>query len=349
MKETVAADNLHTALATALYERCLRNMDLRLLQYNVGSHSRKGEVVKQQLVQTALEQGLCDLALLTGCTGIHEPIRAGAGAMYQPAFHNDGHTSTSKEAGTLVCYTAERFKARQLATCLEDLPGCQHSIFLLEDTPTGTHLIAIVLSIEAPSQPNTQHPSLARLWHLMHELSTQCPVLVAGECTISSEASPLCSDPLIQLHLCKPVQEFNSISQSFFATACHPPSTASISDVSSLLARPAAAAVQYTHNAHTATCHIRRSEATAADKSAGDAISQNGSASDRSGAEAVGVSSALPIGSGVIAEKLQALVNAASMVSLPWHCYSANHTTSTCCSPASCPFTLLPFHVAITN
>ncbi|KAL0051558.1 hypothetical protein WJX82_009797 [Trebouxia sp. C0006] len=49
-------------------------MDVRLLQYNVGSHSREGEVVKQQLVQTALQQGLCDLALLQGCSGIHEPV-----------------------------------------------------------------------------------------------------------------------------------------------------------------------------------------------------------------------------------------------------------------------------------
>ncbi len=112
-------------------EHCHKVMDVRLLQYNVGSHSRKGEVVKQQLVQTALQQGLCDLALLQGCSGVHEPVRVGSGAVYQPAFVQSGAAQPAHEAGTLFCYTADRFKVRQLSTIQEDLPGCQHSMLLL--------------------------------------------------------------------------------------------------------------------------------------------------------------------------------------------------------------------------
>jgi len=132
-------------------EPCHKEMDVRLLQYNVGSHSRKGEVVKQQLVQTALQQGLCDLALLQGCSGIHEPVRAESGAVYQPAFVQSGAAQPAQEAGTLLCYTADRFKVRQLSTIQEDLPGCQHSMLLLEDISTGTNLIAIVLHLHRQS------------------------------------------------------------------------------------------------------------------------------------------------------------------------------------------------------
>lgn len=286
-------------------------MDVRLLQYNVGSHSRKGEVVKQQLVQTALHQGLCDLALLQGCSGIHEPLRAGSGAVYQPAFVQSDAAQPAHEAGTLFCYTADRFKVRQLSTIQEDLPGCQHSMLLLEDINTGTNLTAIVLSMAASPQAE-QHPLLAKLWHLMRELSTQCPVLAAGEYTTSSEADSLCSDPLIQLHRCQPVQGINSISQSFFAAACSPPYSLQISNVKSLLARPAAAAVQYTQNAHTAACHITCSTATAAGKSAVSSSTQCGVARDD--AEGAARSSELPCGHNAATEKLQALVDAASMV-----------------------------------
>ena len=283
-------------------------MDVRLLQYNVGSHSRKGEVVKQQLVQTALQQGLCDLALLQGCSGIHEPVRAGSGAIYQPAFVQSGAAQPAHEAGTLFCYTADRFKARQLSTIQEDLPGCQHSMLLLEDINTGTSLIAIVMSVAASPPAEQQHPLLAKLWHLMRELSTQCPVLAAGEYTTSSEAGSLCSDPLIQLHLCQPVQGVNSVTQSFFAAACSPPYSLQISNVRSLLARPAAGAVQYTQNAHTAACLITCSTATAAGESAVSSSAQRGDA------EAAKHSSQFPCGHNAATEKLQALVDAASMV-----------------------------------
>ncbi|KAL0031434.1 hypothetical protein WJX77_000351 [Trebouxia sp. C0004] len=286
-------------------------MDVKLLQYNVGSHSRKGEVVKQQLVQTALQQGLCDLALLQGCSGIHEPVRAGSGAVYQPAFVRSAAVQPAHEAGTLFCYTADRFKVRQLSTILEDLPGCQHSMLLLEDIITGTTFIAVVLSVAASSQAQQQHPLLAKLWHLMRELSSQCPVLAAGEFTTSSEAEHLCSDPVIQLHLCQPVQGTNSISQSFFAAACSPPYSLQISDVKSLLARPAAAAVQYSQNAHTALCLITCSTATAAGKSALSVGTQSGFAKDDG--EGAKRSSQLPCGHNAATEQLQALVDAASM------------------------------------
>jgi hypothetical protein len=285
-------------------------MDVRLLQYNVGSHSREGEVVKQQLVQTALQQGLCDLALLQGCSGIHEPVRAGSGAVYQPAFMQSGAAQPAHEAGTLFSYTADRFKVRQLSTIQEDLPGCQHSMLLLEDINTGANLIAIVLSMAASPQAQQQHPLLAKLWHLMRELSTQCPVLAAGEYTTSSEADSLCSDPQIQLHLCQPVQGINSITQSFFAAACSPPYSLQISNVKSLLARPAAAAVQYTQNAHTAACLITCSTATAAGKSAVSSSTQSGVSKD----EEAKRSSQHPCGHNAATEKLQALVDAASMV-----------------------------------
>ncbi len=291
-------------------EPCHKEMDVRLLQYNVGSHSRKGEVVKQQLVQTALQQGLCDLALLQGCSGIHEPVRAGSGAVYQPAFVQSGAAQPAQEAGTLLCYTADRFKVRQLSTIQEDLPGCQHSMLLLEDISTGTNLVAIVLSMAASPQTEQQHPLLAKLWHLMRELSTQCPVLAAGEYTTSSEADSLCSDPQIQLHLCQPVQGINSITQSFFAAACSPPYSLQISNVKSLLARPAAAAVQYTQNAHTAACLITCSTATAAGKSAVSSSTQSGVSKD----EEAKRSSQHPCGHNAATEKLQALVDAASMV-----------------------------------
>lgn len=295
-------------------EHCHKIMDVSLLQYNVGSHSRKGEVVKQQLVQTALQQGLCDLALLQGCSGVHEPVRVGSGAVYQPAFVQSGAAQPAHEAGTLFCYTADRFKVRQLSTIQEDLPGCQHSMLLLEDINTGTNLIAIALSMAASPQAQQQHPLLAKLWHLMRELSSQCPVLAAGEYTTSSEADSLCSDPLIQLHLCQPVQGINSISQSFFAAACSPPYSLQISNVKSLLASPAAAAVQYTQNAHTAACLITCSTATAAGKSAVSASTQSGFAQTKDDAEGAKRSSELPCGHSAATEKLQALVDAASMV-----------------------------------
>ncbi|DBA76508.1 TPA: hypothetical protein ACH3X2_008567 [Trebouxia sp. C0005] len=291
-------------------------MYFRLLQYNVGSHSRKGEIVKQQLVQTALQQGLCDLAFLQGCSGIHQPVRAGSGAVYQPAFVQSGAGHPAREAGTLFCYTADKFKVRQLSLTQEDLPGCQHSMLLLEDNTTGTIFIAIVLSMAAPPQAEQQGPLLAKLWHLMRELSTQCPVLAAGECTTSSEAGSLCSDPLIQLQLCQPVQGVNSISQSFFAAACSPPYSLEISNVKSLLARPAAAAAQYTQNAHTAACLITCSSATAAGKPAVSAIIGSGSAQTQDDAEGAKRSSELPCGHNAATEKLQALVDAASVFSI---------------------------------
>ncbi len=294
-------------------------MDLRLLQYNVGSHSRKGEVIKQQLVQTALQQGLCDLALIQGCTGIHEPIRAGAGAVYQPAFSSSGPVQSNIDAGTLFCYTANRFKVRQLSSSLQDLPGCQHSILLLEDITTRTNFIALVLSTDTSTQQQQQ--PLHNLWKLMQELSTQCPVLAAGECTTSTTADPLCTDPRIQLHVCQPVHSVSSISQSFFASACTPPHDVHITDVQSLLARPATAAVQYTHNAHTAACRITCSASMAADASALGVGSHTGVAMDSMAIEEAGSSTASTLGSDVIAGKLRALVNAASMVSLSTACF----------------------------
>ncbi|KAL3142457.1 hypothetical protein ABBQ38_002786 [Trebouxia sp. C0009 RCD-2024] len=227
---------------------------LRLLQYNVGSHSRKGEVIKQQLVQTALQQGLCDVALVHGCTGIHEPVRTGVGAVYQAATSTLLSSGcTHSQAGTMLCYTADRFRVRQLSSTAEDLPGFAHSIVLVQETNTSTSFITILLASEACTDSASD---LARLWNLMKELSTQCPVLAAGDCRLSFAADRLCSDSSIQVQVCQPVQNVTSISQSFFATAGCSKHQIQIRDVESLLARPAAASAQYTQNAHTATCYI---------------------------------------------------------------------------------------------
>jgi len=110
------------------------------------------------------------------------------------------------------------------------------------------------------------------------------------------------------------VQGINSISQSFFAAACSPPYSLQISNVKSLLASPAAAAVQYTQNAHTAACLITCSTATAAGKSAVSASTQSGFAQTKDDAEGAKRSSELPCGHSAATEKLQALVDAASMV-----------------------------------
>ena len=283
-------------------------MDIRLLQYSVGSHSRKGEMVKQQLVQTVLQQGLCDLAMIQGCTGIHEPIRAGVGAVYQPLPGQNDQAQAGNQAsiptGTLFCYTADKFKVRQLSLSDEDLPSCQYSILFLAHVSTGTNFIAIVFSTDASSYTQQFQP-LSSLWHLMHELSIQCPVVVAGECicTLSPASDPFCTDPRINLHLCQPVHIGSGISQSFFATACTALQSVEISHVESLLARPAAATVQYTQNAHTAACRITCSGPPAP----GKASTQN----DISTSSAFG---AVSSSASEDAEKLRALVHAASLV-----------------------------------
>ncbi|KAL3142455.1 hypothetical protein ABBQ38_002784 [Trebouxia sp. C0009 RCD-2024] len=119
---------------------------LRLLQYNVGSHSRQGDVVKQQLVQTALQQGLCDAARAHGCTGIHEPVRPGVGALYQAA------TGLCCLVAALIaklvpCFAilltdseSGSFLAQQ-KTC----PDFAHSIVLVQETNISTSFIAMLL------------------------------------------------------------------------------------------------------------------------------------------------------------------------------------------------------------
>ena len=291
---------------------------LRLLQYNVSSHSRKGEVMKQQLVQTALQQRLCDVALVQGCTGIHEPVRSGTGAVFQPANSilpcNDG---SHVQAGTMLCYTADRFRVRQLSSVAEDLPGFVHSILLVQEISTSTAFITIVLAsdLEAFSAPDKASP-LAKLWNLMDELSTQCPVLAAGDCRLSSAADSLGSSPCIQVHPCQPVQHISSVSQSFFAMACSPKHQIQITDVESLLARPAAASAQYTQNAHTATCYITQEGASASSPAREAATDQNTSADQGTDyTRLVGSSSRQPQSSCTMAAQLRVLVNAASMVS----------------------------------
>ena len=301
---------------------------LRLLQYNVGSHSCKGEVIKQQLVQTALQQGLCDVALVQGCTGIHEPIRSGTGAVFQPATSSlPCNNSSHVEAGTMFCYTADRFRVRQLSSVAEDLPGFVHSILLVQEISTSTAFIAIVLASDAGmhSAPDSA-PQLGKLWILMTELSTQCPVLAAGDCRFSSHADTLCSDPSIHVHSCQPVQYISGISQSFFAMACSPKLQIQITDVESLLARPAAAPAQYTQNAHTATCCISGEGASALSTSRAVAIDQNTSADQDTDPSRLSSSSSLqPQGSSTVAAQLRVLVDATSMVGC-------------CCSIISVPY-----------
>lgn len=292
---------------------------LRLLQYNVNSHSRKGEVVKQQLIQTALQQGLCDIALVQGCTGIHEPPRSGTGAVYQSAnaysSSAPSDSSSSCQAGTLLCYTAERFKVRQLSSVPEDLPGFVHSILLLQDIHTGTAFIAIVMASNTCTDPALcDSAPLAKLWFLMKELSSQCPVLAAAECTLTSPTDRLCSDASVHLHLCQPVHAVNSINQSFFATVCSSQQQIHISNVESLLARPAAASVQYTQNAHTAACCIAANGASSSSTPSDSAVDEAASA-DQKGVSGRPFHGSGQQGSQHIAAQLQVLVNAASAVS----------------------------------
>ena len=295
---------------------------LRLLQYNVASHTRKGEIIKQQLVQTALQQGLCDLALVQGCTGIHEPVRSGTGGSYQPATNTLLASGSSHcQAGTMFCYIADRFRVGQLSSIAEDLPGFVHSILLVQDISTSTSFIAIVLASDAhiDSAPNTSS-QLAKLWHLMKELSTQCSVLAAGDCTLSSAADSLCSDSSIQVYPCQPVRHVSSISQSFFATARGPKHQIQITDVESLLARPAAASAQYTQNAHTAICCITCEAASGQSPQTEAAIDHDASANQGTNSSRLASSSnTQPEGSSIIAAQLRVLVNAASTVS----CYFA--------------------------
>lgn len=295
-------------------------MRLRLLQYSVASHSRRGEVIKQQLVQTALQEGLCDVALVHGCTGIHEPLRSGTGAIYQAAgtpMLSSG--STHSQAGTMFCYTAHRFRVRQLSSTAEDLPGFVHSIVLVQEISTSTSFIGIVLASGACINSASD---LAKLWHLMKELATQCPVLAAGDCRLSSAADRLCSDPSIQIQLCQPVQHVASISQSFFATACCTcsPHQIQIKDIESLLARPAAASAQYTQNAHTATCCITW-DGIPAQGPAMESSTDEGNTSHQGADPSMAASGSSNVDA---AAQLGVLVNAASMVScaavLPLRC-----------------------------
>ena len=292
---------------------------LRLLQYSVGSHSRKGEVIKQQLVQTALQQGLCDLALVQGCTGIHEPIRSGVGAVFQPAASTSSNSSHF-QGGTMVCYTANRFRVRQLSSVAEDLPGFVHSILLVQELSTSTPFIAIVLSSEAGIHSAPDNASqLVKLWNLMLELSTQCPVLTAGDCRLSSAADTLCSNPSIQVHSCQPVQHVSSISQSFFATS--PTHQIQITNVESLLARPAAASAHYTQNAHSATCCITWEGSSVPTSLREASVKQHTSADlGTDSPTVISTSSLQPEGPSTVAAQLRVLVDAASMVS----CYYSN-------------------------
>ena len=297
---------------------------LKLLQYNVGSHSRKGEVIKQQLVQTALQQGLCDIALVQGCTGIHEPIRSGTGAVFQPATGTlPCNSSSHVQGGTMFCYTADRFRAKQLSSVAEDLPGFVHSILLVQEISTSTAYIAILLASDAGMHSLPDNTSqLGKLWKLMTELSMQCPILAVGDCRFGSPAHSLCSNPSIQVHSCQPVQHISGISQSFFAMARSPKHQIYITDVESLLARPAAASAQYTQNAHIATCCICEDGASAPSTSRVVAIDQNTSA-DQDPSRLPSRSSLQPQGSSTVAAQLQVLVDATSMVS--------------CCSVISVP------------
>ena len=289
---------------------------VKLLQYDVQSHSRKGEVVKQQLVQTALQQGLCDLALVQGCTGIHEPLRSGTGVVYQPASTCSCSAATSGNshchAGTMFCYTADRFQVQQLFSTPEDLPGFVHSRLLLQEINTGISFVAIAVASHSCPESCIHDPAqLTELWQLMKQLSTQCPVLVAGECTVDSTTNSFCSDTSIQLHLCQPVHAARSISQSFFAASSTSQHQMEISDVESLLARPTAASVQYTQNAHTARCCITLR--AAAGEAALSVREFNATSHQR--LPVALPSSASIQGSGAVVTQLQVLVNAASVVS----------------------------------
>lgn len=308
---------------------------LRLLQYNVGSHSRRGEVIKQQLVQTALQQGLCDVALVHGCTGIHEPLRSGVGAVYQAAtgtLLSSGRTHS--QHGTMFCYTADRFRVRQLSSTAEDLPGFAHSIVLVQETNTSTSFIAILLASETCTDSASD---LAKLWHLMKELSTQCPVLAAGDCRLSSAADRLCNEPSIQVQVCQHVQHVTSISESFFATAGCSKHQIQIRDVESLLVRPAAASAQYTQNAYTVTCYITwdgvlaQGPATESTPGPDDIPQQDTGPSRLTSDSTMRYSSTVSV-----AAQLGDLVNAASAVS----CCAANNMSCIrrCCSHTSCIF-----------
>lgn len=241
------------------------SMQITILQYHVGSRTSAAEIAKQQLVQSALQQGLCDLALLQGCSGILEPVRAGVGAVFHlgqgPPHSRPDSAVEPVHTGVMLCYRADRFQARQVPSPAQDLPGYAYTAVQLQDMQTMTRIIALAVCLAAPTQGQFQQPSntlTTALGSLMRQLSTSCPVIAAGEVTVQPGLQPLTAqmDQQMQISLCPGVNNLGSTSQAFFAAACTAEQQVSFSNMQSLLPRPAAHAVQHTQNATTVDCQI---------------------------------------------------------------------------------------------
>ena len=242
-------------------------MQLTLLQYNVRSRTVEAEKAKQQLVQTALCQGLCDLAFLQRCSGIHEPIRAGTGAVFQSGCDLPSQSTALDEchkyqSGVMLCYSADRFEERQLATSAADLPGWAYKAVQLHDKCTGNTFIVMTACMSAGVTAQCQHSAALPIspFHLlMQRFSTVCPVVAAAEvATLQGLDSGISSlHQHMQICPCTPVHHATSTSQAFFAAL----STSSLhqiqlSNVQTLLPMPAASTLQHFQNAHTAVCNL---------------------------------------------------------------------------------------------
>ena len=246
-------------------------MPLTLLQYHVGSRTSKAEAVKQELVQTALHQGLCDIALVQGCSRTQDTVRAGAGAVFQS---ESSHAPLSSslgvqrvcQPGVMLFYRAERFQAKQLALVADDLPGWTFLAVQLCDTSTGSNLIALTActpSLAADAALAQSHEPAAALVtplsHLMQRLSATCPVVAAGEVTalLGADTGLASLQQHMQICLCAPVQTATASSQAFFAALCTSPGQqVKLSNMQSILPTPLTAVSQYTQNAHTVDCWL---------------------------------------------------------------------------------------------
>ena len=242
-------------------------MQLTLLQFNVQSRTSEAETVKQQLVQTALRQGLCDVAFLQRCSGIHEPTRAGVGAAFeagcdwptQSAVLDKQHTDHS---GVMLCYRVDKFEEVQLATSAADVPGWAYKAVQLHDKSTGNTFIVVSACMSAVSTAHSQHPAALPIspFHLlMQRFSAVCPVIAVAEVTtpqgLASGISSL--DQHMQICICPTVQHATYTSQVFFAAlGTSPLHQVQLSNVQTVLPGPEASTVQHIHNTHTALCSL---------------------------------------------------------------------------------------------
>lgn len=244
-------------------------MHLTLLHCHAGSCTHQVEALNRQLVQTALQQELCDIALVQGCTDVQEPLSAGIGAilfqagcaLIPPLINGDG--DSMDQSGVMLCYKADKFEARQLTRNADHLPGWEYKAVQLLDICTGNQLIALTACtstrLAAPCRMSAAK-LLTPFHRLMEQLSTICPVIAAGEMTLHQDADINMSsiNQHMQILQLPPVQiTATTNSHSFFAALC--PSTGqevTFSNVQTILAGPSEVP-SHTHIVYTVRCTLQ--------------------------------------------------------------------------------------------